>query len=167
MLEGRGMILDVAREVCEVMRRAGVEGAVIGGVAVVLHGHLRTTADVVVFIAGAPEPLADALRSAGFLFEPQRKEFSKAGVPVHLVLMDQLRQAPRELVELDGVVTVSLADLIDMKLRSGLSNLLRAQDLADVIGLMRRHGLRGDFAPQLGKDVRSEFHKLVDAMADS
>jgi hypothetical protein len=35
---------------------------------------------------------------------------------------------------------VTLADLINVKLRSGSTNLLQAQDLADVIGLIRHTG---------------------------
>ncbi|HKQ49844.1 MAG TPA: hypothetical protein VJZ71_17350 [Phycisphaerae bacterium] len=71
---------------------------------------------------------------------------------------------PSERLELDGVTTVSLADLVDMKLRSGASDPLRAQDLADVIGLIRHHRLRGEFARKLGADVRGEFKKLVEAI---
>ena len=158
------MILDIAREVSVVMRQAGVNGAVIGGVAVVLHGHIRTTVDVDVFVPDPPERLADALRAGGFAFDAGKKEFSKSGVPVHLVLVDQVRRPPIERIELEGVTTVSLADLVDMKLRTGSSDPLRAQDLADVIGLIRHHQLRRDFARNLGADVRGEFKKLVDAI---
>ena len=167
VLEGRGMILEIAREVSALMRQAGVNGAVIGGVAVVLHGHLRTTVDVDVFIPDPPERLADILKSAGFAFDAGKKEFTKSGVPVHLVLIDQVRRPPSDRIELDGVTTISLANLIDMKLRSGSTNPLRAQDLADVIGLIRHHHLRSDFAARLGSDVRGEFRKLVEAIERS
>jgi hypothetical protein len=164
LLEGRGMILDIAREVSVLMRAAGIDGAVIGGVAVVLHGYVRTTLDVDVFVPDPPERLADVLKSAGYVFDVSKKEFCKAGVPVHLVLLDQVRRAPAARVELEGVTTISLADLVDMKLRSGASNPLRAQDLADAIGLIRHHHLRSDFAEKLGSDVRGEFRRLVEAI---
>jgi hypothetical protein len=48
-----------------------------------------------------------------------------------------------------------------MKLRSGSTNLLRAQDLADVIGLIRHHRLTNGFARQLDKALRPIFRKLV------
>jgi hypothetical protein len=54
-----------------------------------------------------------------------------------------------------------LADLINMKLRSGATNLLRAQDLADVIGLIRHHQLSSGFARHLDKALRPAFRKLV------
>jgi hypothetical protein len=66
--------------------------------------------------------------------------------------------------EIEGITTVSLADLIEMKLRSGTENLLRAQDLADVIGLIRRHQLSGEFARHLSKELRPEFRKLARAI---
>ena len=62
-------------------------------------------------------------------------------MPVHLVTIEQLKQAPRKTVEIEGITTVSLEDLIEIKLRSGSSNVLRAQDLADAIGLIRHHRL--------------------------
>ncbi|MFO0972646.1 MAG: DUF6036 family nucleotidyltransferase [Phycisphaerae bacterium] len=160
------MILDVARQVSRIMARRHIRGAVIGGIAVVLHGHVRTTKDVDVF---APEPiddLADALRAGRFEFDRRRREFVKSGVPVHLVTLEQLGREPRSIVEIDHVATVSLADLIDMKLRSGLSNPLRAQDLADVIGLIRHHRLRTTFAAALDRSVRTEFRKLAKAVRE-
>jgi hypothetical protein len=60
-----------------------------------------------------------------------------------------------------GISTVTLADLIEMKLRSGSNDLLRAQDLADVIGLIRQRKLRSDFARHIDKTRRSAFRKLV------
>ena len=55
---------------------------------------------------------------------------------------------------------MTLADLIGMKLRSGSTNLLRAQDLADVIGLMRHHRLTSSFAPSRQR-LRPAFRKLA------
>src|SRR5439155_26150806 len=43
MLDKRGAVLATAVKVSRVMRERGIDGAVIGGVAVVLHGHIRTT----------------------------------------------------------------------------------------------------------------------------
>jgi hypothetical protein len=164
ILEHRGAILDIAREISSLMRSAGIDGAVIGGVAVVLHGYIRSTADVNLFVPDSPERITETLKSAGFTFDSPRMEFSKSGVPVHLVLIDQVKHAPSDRIELDGITTVGLASLIELKLRSGSSNPLRAQDLADAIGLMRHHHLGGEFAARLGPDIRSEFKKLVDAI---
>ena len=131
--------------------------------AVVLHGHVRTTIDVDVFIPGRLQSFAEHLRAAGFTFDPKDREFRQDNVPVHLVTGQQTA-APKELIDLDDVRTVSLADLINMKLHAGTRNILRAQDLADVIGLIRRHKLGGEFARFIDKPIRNEFRKLARAV---
>lgn len=164
MLDGRGAVLETAREVSRLL---GPDdgGAVVGGIAVVLHGHVRTTRDVDVYLPGDPTAFAARLEGAGFLFDPARREFSRDGIPVHLVRPEQIPEPPQSLVEIDGIRTVSLADLIAVKLRSGTRSLLRAQDLADVIGLIRHHQLAADYAARLPKDLRPEFRKLARAVA--
>jgi hypothetical protein len=164
MLDGRGAVLETAREVSRLLAPDD-GGAVVGGVAVVLHGHVRTTVDVDVYLPGDPAPFAARLEAAGFTFDPARREFIREGIPVHRVRPEQVPDAPRAYVEVDGVRTVSLADLLAMKLRSGSRNVLRAQDLADVIGLIRRHSLGPDYAARLPKDLRPEFRKLARAVA--
>ncbi|MGH7965034.1 MAG: hypothetical protein ACRERD_25025 [Candidatus Binatia bacterium] len=161
MLDKRGTVLDLAREVSQLMRAAGIPGVVIGGVAVVLHGHVRTTKDIDIFVDPPLKPLADLLTANGFTFDRVEKAFIKQGVPIHLVLPEQVGLPPQETIEIEGITTVTLAALIDMKLRSGSTNLLRAQDLADVIGLMRHHRLTSGFVRHLDKPLRPAFRKLV------
>lgn len=161
LLDKRGKVLDIAREVSQLMRTAGIPGAVIGGIAVVLHGHIRTTKDVDIFAPPPLEPLADLLIAHGFLFDREEKAFIKCSVPVHLVLPEQVGSTLQETIELDGVTTTTLVDLVEMKLRTGSSNLLRAQDLADVIGLIRHHQLSSAFAQHLDKSLRPAFRKLA------
>jgi hypothetical protein len=166
LLEGRGAILDAAREISAAMRECGVEGAIVGGVAVVLHGHVRTTIDVDVYSAEPAEKLLGLLESLGFVLDRVRREFTRGDLVVHVVRPEQVGMPPGQLVEIEGVTTVSLADLIAMKLRSGLAKLTRAQDLADVIGLIRTWNLKGGFSSRLPADLRPEFRKLVRAVRD-
>jgi len=164
LLDKRGSILDLAREVCRLMRQAGISGVVIGGIAVVLHGHLRATEDIDVFLDQPLEEMADMLIAAGFQYDEKRREFVRGEVPVHVVTRAQVAKPPRQAVEIEGITTVSLADLIEMKLKSGSENILRAQDLADVIGLIRKNGLTGEFARHLDKSLRPVYRKLVKAI---
>ena len=164
MLENRGTVLDTARKVSRLIKLHNINGAVIGGIAVFLHGHIRTTRDVDVLVN---QPLVDfgkILSGAGASFDAASKEYTLDGVPVQLVSSDIAVPAPKESVELDGVLTIGLADLINLKLHSGIRNVARAQDLADVIGLIRQRGLTSAFAAKLDKRVRSEFKKLVKAV---
>lgn len=161
LLDKRGKVLDIAREVSRLMRTAGIPGVVIGGIAVVLHGHVRTTKDVDIFLSPPLEPLANLLTSHGFRFDRKNKAFIKQGIPVHLVLPEKVGAPLATPIEIDGVLTASLIDLIEMKLRTGSTNLLRAQDLADVIGLIRHHQLTSAFARHLEKSLRPAFRQLV------
>jgi hypothetical protein len=165
MLQGRGAVLATAREVCRVLRKAEIDAAVIGGVAVALHGHIRTTVDVDVYVPGPLEAVRQALTAAGFTFNAAVREFVRKNVPVHLVTPAQTRYSPKEYLEIAKIRTVGLADLIAMKLQSGSRDLLRAQDLADVIGLIRRHQLPPTFAAKIPKPLRPEFRRLARAIA--
>ena len=110
MLEGRGAILNAARVVSRVLAEHDVAGGVIGGVAVTLHGHVRATSDVDVYV---PEPLAafaGHLRAAGFEFDAAARQFTLAGVPVQLVSAAHATPVPTHFVTIDDVRTVSLAD---------------------------------------------------------
>ena len=162
-LEGDPIILDAAREVSRLMDEAALGGAVVGGLAVVLHGHVRTTLDVDVYTPDAPR-LSDTLRAHSFEFEPDRKQFVRRGVPIHLVTSVHIPTPPKRYEEIDGVRTVSLADLINIKLRSGHENMLRAQDLADVIALIRLHRLSGSFTRHVDKPLRPVFRELARAV---
>ena len=164
LLEGHGAILETARDVGRIMSDAGIDGAIIGGVAVVLHGYVRTTVDVDVFVNGPLKPLSEALQENGFRFFSSRREFRRSAVPVHLVTKDQTRMTPSAKERIEDVEVVSLPDLITMKLASGLREPLRAIDLADVIGLIRARRLTADFAARLSKEVRPEFRKLARAV---
>jgi hypothetical protein len=85
-------------------------------------------------------------------------------VSVHFVTPQQAPDSPGPFIKIDGIRTDSLANLITMKLRSGLAKLARAQDLADVIALIRVHGLADEFASKIPRDLRPEFCKLVEAV---
>jgi len=120
-------------------------------------------------LAGESDILAvarEVLRDAGFAWDEDRKQFTKTGVPVHLVTAAQIPTPPRHTQDIDDIHTVGLADLISIKLRSGTTDPLRAQDLADVIGLIRCHALTAAFTPQIDRDVRAEFRKLAKQIAD-
>jgi len=153
-------ILTIAREISALVREHSLDAVVVGGVAVVLHGHVRTTLDVDVYTADS-RGLHDVLVAGGFTWDAERREFNKGGVPVHLVTPSQIPDPPRAHEDIDDIRTVSLPDLISIKLRSGTADVLRSQDLADAIGLIRHHNLTNAFTPQVASDVRGEFRKLV------
>lgn len=164
MLDKRGAVLDTARRISTLMRANNVRGAVIGGVAVVLHGYVRTTKDVDVYIADELKAFKPLLESAGATFSAAKREFVLDAVPIHLVDGQMVQPPPKHFVVIEDVTTVDLPDLINLKLRSGSSSITRAQDLADVIGLIRSHRLSNSFAAKLDKSLRAAFRRLVAAV---
>lgn len=164
MLEGESAILDVARDVSRVLRATGIRGAVVGGIAVGLHGHVRSTLDVDVYVPEPPDAFAAALREAGYAFNARRREFLRGAVPVQLVTDAQTGGPPARISTIRGIQTVGLADLINMKLLSGTKSVLRAQDIADVIALIRVCRLTNDFAARINRPLRNEFRRLATAV---
>lgn len=164
MLDKRGAVLETARRVSRLLREHDLRGAVIGGVAVVLHGHVRTTRDVDVFCVDDLSRYKPIFESAGATFNKANKEFVLDDIPIHLVDADMVKPAPRHFVVIEDVTTIDLPDLINLKLHTGLSKVTRAQDLADVIGLIRSHNLNSTFAARLDKPLRVPFRKLVAAI---
>ena len=91
-----------------------------------------------------------------------RREFVLGGVPVQLVTEEQTGGPPERTSRISGVRVVSLADLIRFKLHSGLGSVRRAQDIADVVELIKRVPLDKRFAARLAGRQRAAFKKLVD-----
>jgi len=154
-------LLKLARRVS-----AATGAPIVGGIAVFLHGYRRTTEDIDVFAGDAPE-VADALERLGARWDDSQREFVLEGVPIHLVTAADTGGPPRETIEIDEVRVVGLADLIRFKLRSGLRRPERAQDVADVIALIRTARLDKRFAARLPAPLRAGFKKLVDAVRKS
>ena len=61
---------------------------------------------------------------------------------------------------IDGIRTIPLPRLIELKLASGMTGRGRLKDLADVQELIRIKELPATFAEQLDMSVREKFHEL-------
>ena len=161
LLEHRGAILEAAREISRSLRERSVPGAIIGGIAVLLHGHVRTTTDIDIVVHGPLDEAGSALEAIGFVKDPSRGQFIRDGLPVHLLPFEVIGMSLGEFIEIDGVITVTLPNLVAMKLLSGIRNRLRAKDLGDVIDLIRARRLTGSLASSLPREIRMEYRKLV------
>lgn len=71
----KGDILQTAREVSHFLREAEIPAVVIGGVAVVLHGYVRTTDDVDILVPPPLKKAAEISAAHGFRFDPDKREF--------------------------------------------------------------------------------------------
>lgn len=70
-------------------------------------------------------------------------------------------------VEMDGIRYLSLSKVVELKLASGMTNLRRMKDLADVQELISVLNLPRDFADQLNPYVQPTFFELWDAIANA
>jgi hypothetical protein len=163
MLEGKGTVLDVAKVISGALTAKGVDAAVIGGIAVVLHHHMRTTKDIDLWVPGPLPAVAECLLEAGATFDSGKREFTMRQVPVHLVTTEQTGFAPSNRVDIEDVRTVSLADLINLKICSGTTGIKRSQDIADVLGLIKANHLTGRFTPKIAKQFRKDFRAILQA----
>ncbi len=147
------MTLDILGEfeaVVVALEGAGVPWAVCGGLAVNIHGHVRSTLDIDVLVpAESLEPLMAAVGGLGFTLRAgpipfgsgtsARRELHRASKVVgdEVLTVDALIVTPvleeawagREILEWRGhpLPTVSRSGLIAMKRLAG-----RHQDLADI-----------------------------------
>ncbi len=151
-------ILGVARHLT-----ARIEAPVLGGIAVILHGYLRTTTDLDFYTPDRKQTDVQ-LRAAGARWDVARREHLLDDVRIHTVTPDDARHEVQRTSIIDGVRVVSLKDLIAIKLRCGLNNLNRAKDIGDVVELIRRVPLDKRFAGKLPPDLRTDFKKFVDAV---
>src|SRR5262249_13574040 len=62
--------------------------------------------------------------------------------------------------EIDGIRFLNLAELIELKLASGMTNPLRGQDLIDVQRLVAELNLPAEFANRLNPFVRNKFNEI-------
>jgi hypothetical protein len=174
MLENESL-WDVATQCHELLESASIPHAIIGGVAVCLHGYQRNTVDLDLLVRPAEVAvIRTLLERAGFTWSDEHAEFrSPAGVPVQLVLAAE-RAGPgsevrlpdpadnEAVVCLEGLPVVTLARLIEAKLACGQGNLRRThKDFADVVELIARHHLSRSFARNLHKSLRVAFRELV------
>lgn len=158
MPDDNSKILDVARKLQE-----RVDAAVLGGIAVYLHGYLRTTDDLDFYTSDRQRTI-EQLEAAGAKWSTSRGEHVLHGVRIHTVTPDDARHTVQRTSIIDGVRVVSLKDLIAIKLICGLKNVARSKDIGDVEELIRAVPLDKRFAGKLPSELRAPFTKLLDAV---
>ena len=151
--------------------------AVVGGVAVCLHGYRRNTVDVDVLVRREDAvAVRETLEQAGYVWNADAREFvGSAGIAVEFLLSGEPAgddssygvylpdpAEPTVTTELERLPVISLSRLIALKLACGLGNVRRTyRDFADVVELIAVNHLGRDFARHLPKSLRKEFRELV------
>jgi hypothetical protein len=177
---GKGMLNKSLRRLAGDLDEKGIDYAVMDAVALNQHGYRRFTEDINVLLT--KEGLArfhEELVGRGYrpAFEGATRMFRTVGdgVTVEVVTAGEYpgdgRPKPvtfpeptEATVEIDGVKTISLEKLLELKLASGTSSPDRLKDLADVQELIKVKELPADFAERIDSSVRDKFIELSEAV---
>lgn len=180
---GKGMLNDALRRLTADLQRNEIDYAVIGAVALNQHGYRRFTEDIDLLLTKEGlEKFRENLVGLGYrpAFWGAKKKFctTEENIPVEIITAgefpgDGLPKAvqfpnPKEFsIEIDGIKTVSLEKLIELKLTSGITAADRLKDLADVQELIKIKNLDAGFAEKLNKFVREKFLELQSAVINA
>ena len=174
MLENASL-WEVAERVHGLLAANGIEHAVVGGVAVCLHGYRRNTIDLDLLVRSTDSAnLKATLEAGGIPWDSENREFrSPSGIPVLLLFageregrgIDAVFPDPADcdaVTSIEGLPVLNLAQLIQAKIACGLGDMRRThKDFADVVELIQIHQLDGSFTRHLSKSVRKGFRKLL------
>lgn len=174
---GQGPLWKAAAGCHAALAEAGIPHALVGGIAVCLHGYQRNTVDVDVLTRRVDAAAVKAqLLSRGFTWNDEKREFQSAeGVAVQFLLSPDTASKGRSLgvyfpdpdaekvtTELEGLPVVSPLKLIELKIARGLGNPRRMlRDFADVVELIAIHNLSREKARFLHNTTRKTYRELV------
>lgn len=173
---GKGMVNNALTEIVKKLNEHGIDYVVIGAVALNQYGYRRFTEDIDLLLK--PEGLErfrEELIGLGYrpAFEGARKQFrsTSENVRVEIITSGEFpgdgRPKPVKFpdpsdaaTEIDGIKTITIEKLVELKLASGMTAPHRLRDLADVQELIKARKLEADFADRLDPSVRDQFLEL-------
>ncbi len=179
MLENESL-WQTTRRAHDSLAGAMIPHAIVGGVAVCLHGYRRNTVDLDLLVRSEDaNAIRTCLEADGFSWHAANKEFrSPSGIAIQFVIVGDREgpgqeatfpdpAEPRTIAVIEDLPALSLAHLIQAKIACGLGSPRRThKDLADVVELIAIHNLDGSFARFLHKSVRKGFRALVRRTGD-
>jgi hypothetical protein len=177
--QGKAEVQYSLDKLCRKLEEASIPYAIVGGMALYLHGFRRFTDDVDVLVTRPGlERIYEVLEGRGYLRPVEKSknlrdtehgvrieflitgEFPGDGKPKPVAFPDPQQKH----VVLDGQKVITLPALIDLKLASGLTNAARVKDISDVQELIKVLMLPLETASELNPFVRDEFIRLWDAV---
>ncbi|MBA4123473.1 MAG: hypothetical protein H0X72_13550 [Acidobacteria bacterium] len=180
---GEGILNDTLRRVTKDLENHQIDYSVIGAVALNQHGYRRFTEDIDLLLTKEGlEKFRNELIGKGYrpAFEGATKIFrtTQENVTVEVITSGEFPGdgKPKPVVfpnpskyqtEIDGVKTLILEKLIELKLASGMTAPHRLKDLADVQELIKLKNLSAEFADKLNLFVREKFLELQTAVENA
>jgi hypothetical protein len=180
---GEGTLNEVLRKITKDLENKGISYNVIGAIALNQHGYRRFTEDIDLLLSREGlEKFQNELVGLGYhpAFEGATKKFrtTAENVTVEIITEGEFPGdgKPKPVVfpnpnesqtEIDGIKTLSLEKLVELKLASGMTAPYRLKDLADVQEVIKIKGLTAEFAEKLNPFVREKFLELQKAVENS
>lgn len=177
---GGGSVRDTVKDLARDLGEAGIDYAIVGGMALNAHGYARETTDVDVLVtARSLDAFCHTCVGKGYrpAFEGARKTFrnTRTGVKVEFLIAGEYPGdgKPKPVafpdplfvaVTIDEASVISLEKLIELKLASGMTSRTRRIDLADVQSLIKSLRLDEAFVDRLDPYVRPMFLELLDEL---
>jgi hypothetical protein len=180
---GEGILNETLRRVTNDLDKRGIAYNVIGAVALNQHGYRRFTEDIDLLLTKEGlERFRRELVGLGYrpAFEGATKKFrtTEENVTVEIITTGEFpgdgKPKPVQFpnpneseIVIDGIKTLSLEKLVELKLASGMTAPHRLKDLADVQELVKIKNLTTDFAEKLNPFVREKFLELQKSVAEA
>jgi hypothetical protein len=173
--EEESAVFGALRKITKRLDDLDIPYAVVGGMALFLHGLHRFTEDVDILVT--KENLRKVHAELGGLgYLPPHKNSknlrdTELGVRIEFLTSGEYPGDGKEKpvsfpdpvevsIEKEGVKYLDLPTLIELKLASGMTNPGRLKDLADVLELIKLLNLPANFSEQLNPYVRDKFAEL-------
>ena len=173
--EEKSAVHETLRDIAHRLDELKIPYAIVGGMALFMHGFRRFTDVVdVLLTAEGLKAVHENLVGLGYVpvFEgSQNLRDVSHGVRIEFLVAGRFPGdgKPKSVafpdpgatfVEKHGIRCLRLANLIEIKLASGMTSPGRLRDLADVQELIRHTGLGLEFAEQLDPWVREKYVEL-------
>jgi hypothetical protein len=177
---GKSLLNNALQRVASDLEAHGIDYNVIGAIALNQHGYRRFTEDIDLLLTKEGlERFRGELIDLGYrpAFEGSTKKFrtTAENVPVEITTAGdypgdglpkpvKFPNPSESFVVIDGIKTVTLEKLIELKLASGMRAPDRLKDLADVQELIKTKSLDESFAERIDPSVRAKFVELQKAV---
>ncbi|XP_037035126.1 uncharacterized protein LOC119073639 [Bradysia coprophila] len=177
----RGPVWATLKILTDTLKRHNINYAVVGGVAVHIHGYERLTNDCDILLAKADVKCFEENIVGTYVkpkFKGAKRKFvcNETKCPIDIIIEGEYPgkgeevpvafPSPRTSSQLiDGMWVITLVKLIELKLSSYKSLPgHRVKDKADVVELIVANNLKKPFADLLHPYVRSDYKDIIDLM---
>lgn len=180
---GQGTLNETLRRITKDLEKHGINYSVIGAIALNQYGYRHFTEDIDLLLTQAGlEKFHNELVGLGYrpAFKGATKKFltTAENVTIEIITSGEFLgdRKPKPVrfpnpnenqVEIDGIKTLSLEKLIELKLASGMTAPHRLRDLADVQEIIKIKNLNAEFAKKLNPFVCEKYLELQKAVEDS